>query len=90
MVIDEELTQRKKANPALDNKQLPQDYEEEDEQDLLALKNHTNAAGSSSSGIVERLKLQPSGEIFNIFPKFTSKEHLESKVELIEVVEASL
>ena len=91
LVIDEELTFRKQANPKLNENELPIDHEEEDDMDLLELlKDHNNGATTVNSGLQERAMLLPSGEIFNLFPAFTSKDQLDGKVELIEVVEAFL
>ena len=49
----------------IDVNQLPVDHEEENDLDLLTImKDHTNGAKTSSAGLVERVKLQPSGEVF--------------------------
>ena len=75
LVVDEELTARKIANPKLNENELPIDHEEEDDMELLEiLKDHNNGPKNVNSGLQERAKLLPSGEIFNLFPAFTSKD----------------
>ena len=69
---------------------MPVSHEKENLAILEILRRHTNRSTVQSSGCSLRQLKNGNGEITETFPVQKSWDHIREKVELIEVVEASL
>ena len=83
-----EVTQKKAE--AKEPEEMPTSYEVENPDVLMLLLKHSNRVTSQSSGPCLRLVKPHNGEVSEKFPLQKSWDHVREKVELVEVVEATL
>ena len=75
---------------SLVSEDMPVSHEKENLAVLEIMRRHTNRSTGQSSGASLRQLKNGNGEITETFPTQKSWDHIREKVELIEVVEASL